>query len=228
MYTSIMLVALMGPGAAPQVQTPEALSWQENYTAARKMGREEHKPLAVVIGSGAKGWEKISKDKLTADVQKLLAESYVCVYIDASTAKGESLAKAFSLSQGLVISTRDGEEQAFRHSGQISSSELEVSLKRYSTDFISTTTETLEDQGVEEQQAKGRRGGSGGGSYVAGYAGGSCGIGGCGVGGGSGGGCGVSYMGGCSGGGCSMGSCSSGGCGGGRHHGGRGGRGRCR
>ena len=167
MYTSMMLVALMGPGAA-QVKTPEPLSWQENYTAARKMGQEQNKPLAVVVGSGAKGWEKLSKDKLTPKVQKLFSQGYVCVYIDADTPKGKRLAKAFSLSQGLVISTRDGEDQAFRHSGQIGRSDLETSLKRYSTDFVSATTETLDDQGVEEQQAKGgRRGGSGGAPWAA-------------------------------------------------------------
>jgi hypothetical protein len=228
MYTSILLVALMGPGAAADAQSSEPLSWQENYTAARKLARQEDKPLAVVIGSGARGWEKLGTGKLTAEAKKLLADNYVCVYIDADTTRGKRLADEFSLSQGLVISTRDGQEQAFRHSGPISNSDLEASLKRYSTDFVSTTTETLDSQGVEEQQMRGGRGGRGqggagqggygqggyiGGYYDGGFGGGGCGYGGCSIGGCGGGGCGYGW----------------GGCGGGRcGHRHRGCRGRCR
>jgi len=145
MYTSIVLAALMGPGAAPQVQAQEIPSWQENYSLARKAGRQANKPLAVFNGSCEKGWVKLSQEnKLAPAVEKLLASHYVCVYLDADSAKGKRMAEAFSITQGLVVSTRDGEEQAFRHSGPMSSKDLESTLVRFSNGYISLETESLE------------------------------------------------------------------------------------
>ena len=60
MYASIVLVALVAPPALQEVQQSEGLAWQPTYTAARELGRKQHKPVAVVIGSGAQGWEKLN------------------------------------------------------------------------------------------------------------------------------------------------------------------------
>jgi hypothetical protein len=235
MYTSIVLVALMGPGAAPQTQVSEVPSWQDNYTAARKLGQQENKPLAVFIGRGEKG-------KLTPEVQKLLAENYVCVYVNTDSPKGKRLAKEFEMEQGLVISSRNGEDQAFSHSGQISTSDLTASLRRYATDYVSISTESLQQQSQSRAETttetdgttviagyprgRGMRSGTGGYGYVGGTVG--CGTGGCGTGG-------VAYCGsgGC-GGGARMGCGGRRGCGGrvargcGGRRGGRCGGGRCR
>ena len=119
MYTSIVLAALMNPGAAPQAQAPEVPSWQENYPAARRLARQEKKPLAVFVGPGSKGWENLGRGhKLRSEVQKLLAENYVCVWVDAGSPKGRKLAGELEMTRGLVISTRDGEGQAFRFNGR--------------------------------------------------------------------------------------------------------------
>jgi hypothetical protein len=135
MCTSIMLATLLGLGAAPASQTGETPSWQENYTTAREVGRRQKKPLAVIIGRGPRGWEKISEEgEPTPSVRKLLARNYVCVYVDAGSEPGKRLADAFSMAQGLVISSRDGEVQAYRHSGRLSSGDLEATLRLHAND----------------------------------------------------------------------------------------------
>jgi hypothetical protein len=147
MYTSIVLAALMGPGAAPFLQASEGPSWQKNYSAACKLGRQQNKPLAIFVASGPAGWDKVSQEStLTPAVRKLLADSFVCVYLDAGETHGKRLAEAFELTHGLVVSTRDGESQAFRHSGRISSKDLASTLRRYSNGHRSIRTETLQSQ----------------------------------------------------------------------------------
>jgi hypothetical protein len=163
MYTSIVLAALLGPGAAgPQDEAVQAPTWQENYATARKVGREQNKPLAVFIGRGPDGPKQLSQDgELTAEARKLLADSYVCVYLDASTPAGKRLADRFSLPQGLVVSSRDGENQAFRHSGRMSGKDLDATLRRYSNGYVSLRTEFLEeeeDAPKEKEKAKPKAG----------------------------------------------------------------------
>ena len=96
MYTSIALAVLLSPGAAaPQLLTSETPSWQTDYTAAYKASREQNKPLAVFIGSGAKGWEKVSQENKLSDVaQRTLGEGYVCVYADAASPVGKRKARS--------------------------------------------------------------------------------------------------------------------------------------
>src|SRR4051794_11680951 len=77
MHTSLLLVALMGPGAAPEAL--EAPMWQGSYTAARTIAQREGKPLAVFIGSGPAGHGRfVEEGKLSAEAQRLLTEHYVC------------------------------------------------------------------------------------------------------------------------------------------------------
>jgi hypothetical protein len=155
MHASIMLVALVAPPAALEVQQAEGPAWQPTYTAARELGRKEHKPLAVVFGSGEKGWESLTQDNhLSPAVQKLLADNYVCTYVDSSTQRGQRLANAFALSQGLVLSTSDGEVQAFRHSGRIDNRDLVAALRRHGTEAVSFRAGALGDQEESEDQPK--------------------------------------------------------------------------
>ena len=146
MYTSLLLAVVMGPGAAPHAAAPEAPTWRKDYVAARSLGRQENKALAVFIGSGQQGAEKVClESKLTPAVRKLLADHYVCVYVDAGEARCKRLAEDFEITQGLVLSTRDGESQAFRQDGRISSKDLEAALRRFSNDYPNTRTETLQE-----------------------------------------------------------------------------------
>jgi hypothetical protein len=141
MIQSIVLVALLGLDAAPGAQAGQAPAWQDDYGAARQAGRREKKPLAVFIGSGAEGWEKVSEEgKLTPGVQGLLARDYVCVYVDAGSDYGKRVAEAFGMTRGLVLSSRDGESQAFRHGGRLSASDLEAALRRHATESVAART----------------------------------------------------------------------------------------
>ena len=147
MHTSLLLFALAGPAVAPAPQAPPALIWQGSYRAAREVGREQGKPLAVFVGAGPAGWEKLTGDaKPTQAAQQLLADSYVCLYLDTTTPEGRRLAAAFECPDGagLVVSTRDGEGQAFSHQGTMSRGELEETLRKYGNGRVVRHTESLE------------------------------------------------------------------------------------
>jgi hypothetical protein len=134
MYTSILLVAMLGPGAASDRSTPESLSWQESYTGARRVGRQQGKPLAVFIGAGRDGFKQVCKGQaLPAEARDVLAANYVCVYLDTLTAPGRRLAEAFEIADGpgLVLSTPNGKDQAFRHSGTLTAARLESRLRKH-------------------------------------------------------------------------------------------------
>src|SRR5437016_2890025 len=105
MYTSTVLVALLGLSAAPSDRG--APTWLSDYAQARKQGREEKKALAVFIGSGQQGYRKVSEEgNLSAEAQRLLAAHYVCVYLDTDSKEGQRLAAALQVTRptGLVIS----------------------------------------------------------------------------------------------------------------------------
>lgn len=127
MYASMMLFTLTL--AAPT----DSPNWSTEYSAARQQGESAGKPLAIFIGSGARGWEKISRNGLVAETNELLAANYVCVYIDTATEKGKSLATAFDIPDGLgiVISDRTGKLQAFYHAGDLAREDLDRYLRRF-------------------------------------------------------------------------------------------------
>jgi hypothetical protein len=149
MHTLIVLTALFGPAAAPQPRGAQPPLWREHYSEARKLGRQQGKPLAVVFGSGARGWETLaSGSRLSAQARKVLDDQYVCVYADVRSSRGRRLASAFAIraASGLVLSTRDGQDQAFRHEGRMTARELESSLRKYANGYTGARTETLQEQ----------------------------------------------------------------------------------
>ncbi len=126
--------------------SPGTLAFQRDYTEARQLGRERAKPLAVFIGSGETGWEKVCRDKMEGTVEKLLAENYVCVYVNREEERGKQLARDFEAADGpcLIISNRKGDLQAFRHSGEMSNDVLAQRLQRYADENrVMETTETI-------------------------------------------------------------------------------------
>jgi len=132
MYTSIVLVALSGSLVASSGQA--SLTWQKDYYEARKLGQTDKKPLAVFIGNGAAGQDKVCRDgKLSPEVEKMLADSYVCVYVDVSTPEGQKVASAFGNTRGLglVLSDRTGELQAFSQEGDLSAADLSRWVKQF-------------------------------------------------------------------------------------------------
>jgi hypothetical protein len=102
-----------------------------DYQDGLRRSERENKPVAVFIGSGKKGWEKLSQEgKFSTPIHDRLASDYVCVYIDAK--QQEFLASAFEIDgTGLVISSAGGKLQAFRHEGDLTNDDLERYLARF-------------------------------------------------------------------------------------------------
>lgn len=145
MLTSIVLLALSGTTVP---SAPAANAWKVDYTEAVREGRLVRRPLAVWIGEGPNGWQQVCKDsKLSHETHELLASKYVCLYIDRGTTAGRKLAADFEITDGpgLVISDRDGDNQAFRHAGALSGDDLSRQLRRYADPERKVVrTETLE------------------------------------------------------------------------------------
>jgi hypothetical protein len=194
MYTSLALFALSGVFAPSAVSAEPA--WIRDYGLARKQGVSENKPLAVFVGSGKKGWEQVSQEgALGKNVKQVLAENYVCVYLDTDQQAGRKLAGAFEFSEGpgLVLSSRKGALQAFRHEGELSNRELARYLTRFSDpEQVVRHTETVPQappQYISYYQApvqpvvpvmyNGGFGGGFGGGFAPSFMGGGGGRGGC-------------------------------------------------
>src|SRR5437667_1632003 len=119
MIGSTILVALTTLLASPGT---ESLVWQKDYATALQRGKETGKPLAVFLGKGANGWQSMAKEgKIDAKTNELLAQKYVCLYVDLSEESGKQLADSFELhsTPGLVISSPGGAVQAYRHEGEL-------------------------------------------------------------------------------------------------------------
>jgi hypothetical protein len=153
MYTSILAIVLSG--SLIPVDIAKTPSWLTDYSKATKQGLQANKPLAVVVGTGADGWQKLGKQgKLSDQANEILASEYVCLYVDTDTLHGKRLAEAFEMPDGpgIVISDRTLEHQAFRHEGNLSNRTLVGYLERYADpDLVVRTTET--NPGTEIQPA---------------------------------------------------------------------------
>lgn len=130
MYASSWVLALAVATAAPA----DNVSWMTDYSAAIEKGSKEGKPVAVIIGTGKAGWNKLSAEgQLTDESLQILKQSYVPVYIDARTEAGKALADAFGVPEGvgIVLSDRTGKLQAFRHEGDLPDSRIAQYLERF-------------------------------------------------------------------------------------------------
>src|SRR5262249_1186115 len=133
MYTSVMLVTLTSLLVHGEL-VPERPAWLNDYSLAAQRALAHQKPLAVFIGSGQSGWDDLSKERaLGKQVKEILSREYVCVYLDTTRDEARSLAKAFAITSGagLILSDRSGKVQAFRHEGDLESTELPNYLNRY-------------------------------------------------------------------------------------------------
>jgi hypothetical protein len=143
MYASLMVVALSFVGYEA-VSSP---SWMDDYRSALTLGREVGKPLAVFISSGKGGWDRLCSDsRLSDQAKRLLASSYVCMYVNTDKEAARQLAADFEVRDGpgLVISDRTGGVQAFRHEGELKDADLVHYLKRYSDpERVAQATETV-------------------------------------------------------------------------------------
>jgi hypothetical protein len=146
--------------------------WLQHYVEAREHGRTESKPVAVFIGSGSSGWHQVSRDgQFDSQVNQILADAYVCLYVNTDSDYGRELASAFGISDGpgLVISSHSGKVQVFSHQGDLENGDLSHFLRRYADpERVVRFTESI-DQRQSDRELEGR------GSYVPGGASGrSC------------------------------------------------------
>jgi hypothetical protein len=144
MYTMMAVVALATSVSSSSLSSNPA--WLTDYGTAQKRVAAVGKPMAVFLGSGADGWRSVVRDGgLTPAVGKLLADKFVCLYVDTGTAAGSTLAGSFQVaSRGLVISDKAGTTQAYSLSGDLSGSELVRTLEKYAdTAAAAEATETV-------------------------------------------------------------------------------------
>ena len=126
----MILFALWLIAAPIDVAMPE---WLQKYDQAKEHGRKEKKPVAVFFGSGNEGWHRVSRaGELDADVNRILAEDYICLYVNTDDLDARELAAAFDIADGpgIVISSRSGQLQAFRHEGNLENEDLASYLRR--------------------------------------------------------------------------------------------------
>jgi len=141
MYT-VMLFALAGFNSS--MGNTETPSWLTNYALARQQGANEKKPVAVIVGSGKDGWQKIvPSGALDKQQNQLLAGGYVCVYLDVATAEGKRMAQALEINgRGLVISDHSGKLMALHHQGAVASADLTRYLGKYAdSNRVAQTTD---------------------------------------------------------------------------------------
>jgi hypothetical protein len=126
---------------------PIAPSWRSDYALAVKEGQRSKRPLAIFVGPGAEGWDRLSKDGgLDKEARELLQGHYVCVYLDSSKEHDRQIVDQLELSsgRGVVLSDSTGEKQAFWHAGTLSNEQLNHYLRKYSDQQRAVTkTETV-------------------------------------------------------------------------------------
>jgi hypothetical protein len=131
MFTTTLAAIVLAGGISSGV-IPSTPNWHTDYAQALTRSSAVGKPMAVFIGNGADRVAKMMSDgTISAEAALVLNFSYVCVYLDVNTETGKDLAGRFEIAEGLIISSRGGNLQAYRHSGAIGSKELTDSLSKY-------------------------------------------------------------------------------------------------
>jgi hypothetical protein len=144
MYTYMAVVALAASVSSANLSRNP--TWLDDYGTAQKHVASVKKPMAVFVGNGKEGWGNVVRDGgLDPAVNKLLAEKYVCVYVNTDTAEGRALAGKFEVaSRGLIISDRKGTTQAYSLSGALTRAEIVETLTKYADqNDEARTTETV-------------------------------------------------------------------------------------
>lgn len=142
MHTSVGLFALAAALFQPAPPGGEG-RWLREYGKGQEQARRDRKPLLVVVGTGTEGFEKLAQEgTLGEEVQKLLADHYVCVYLDRSQAGLAKLIGDLSVKKdsGIVISDRKGEVMAFHHEGTLTRNDLKTHLRTFANPALEVRT----------------------------------------------------------------------------------------
>lgn len=142
MFASLFALAMAHAlGAKPEAMP----AWDTDYRHAKALAAKEQKPLAVVIGNGSAGWDKlVANGNFMAATTAELRSAYVWVYLDMEQETGKKLATSFELTKGpaVVLSDRSGSVQAYRRVGAVEGPELRKVLVSYAeTDRVVSRTE---------------------------------------------------------------------------------------
>jgi hypothetical protein len=142
MITTTLAVLALAGGIGSGV-IPSTPNWQTDYAQAMNRASAEGKPMAVFIGHGPDQLRKLQSDgSISAEAGKLLARSYICVYLDSDAASGKDLVGRFEINEGLIISSPGGNLQAYRHNGAVSGADLTKSLTQFAGAGQPSTTVT--------------------------------------------------------------------------------------
>jgi hypothetical protein len=139
MSTSMMATFLVGMLLNGQSATP---TWQTDYSQAQEQSAAQKKPLAVVFGTG--GAAKVARDTMSPEATRLLADKYICVYVDTAAPAGRTLADQFKMGNagGLALSDRTCQVIALRHQGDMTNDSLVQYLQKYADpNLVVTSTE---------------------------------------------------------------------------------------
>jgi hypothetical protein len=161
--------------------TLPAPEWQTDYAQALKFAGEANKPLAVFIGTGPEGYKAILGDATQA--QQILADKYICLYIDATQPANQATAASFrATGPTLILSDKTRAYQAYRASGLIPAEQLGSVLNQYADYQVPASGDMTRSSYYQPQGAPvGTAPPAGPGMGVApGVAPGMCGPGGCG------------------------------------------------
>jgi hypothetical protein len=140
MFTTTLAALALAGGIGSSV-IPSTPNWHTDYAQALSRSSAEGKPMAVFIGNGADRVAKMMADgTISGESARVLKTSYICVYLDANTESGKDLAGRFEITDGLIISSKGGNLQAYRHSGAIGAKELTNSLTKYADSAAPAST----------------------------------------------------------------------------------------
>ena len=59
--------------------------------------------MAIFIANGAAGWDSIVKDGIDGTTKRVLADKFVCLFVDASTAQGRGVADPEPFKRALTL-----------------------------------------------------------------------------------------------------------------------------
>ncbi len=133
MWTTSCLFALVYVTLNPSPR------WHDDYGQALARAKVEKKPVAVFIGSGPDGWKTAcAEGEPSYHVRRLLADQYVCMYVDAGRLTHQYLAQSFEAGQSpmVVLSSQNGAYQAYRHSGKLANASLAQALQRHAREDV--------------------------------------------------------------------------------------------
>jgi hypothetical protein len=91
MYSSIGMLALAATLLAPSLPTSDGLVWHTDYAKAKQACQTSSKPMAVVVGMGVGGYNKLVKEgTLSEEAKSLLEKDYIFATSTPVHPKGKS------------------------------------------------------------------------------------------------------------------------------------------